>query len=219
MRARVDSLSPRALALVSVLAVVLYTAVVWFLLVSPKRSEVATARSDLAAAEVRLSEAQTAGLRPRGAGTPVADVSRLAKAMPASADQPGLVLELSRLAQQSGVTLRSITPQEQVAGLGGPTLIPLTVTVGGNYRQITNFLLRTRSLVAVRDGEIRALGRLLAVQSVSLAESDTRGFPNLNATVALNAYVYDGPIVAPEVPAVPEDEETSDGTTAAGSTD
>ena len=120
--------------------------------------------------------------------------------MPSTAEQPGLVLEISRLAEQSGVKLRSLVPKEPVAGAGGPSLIPVTVTVGGGYKQITSFLARTRALVSVRNGKIYARGRLLAVQSVSLAESATESFPALDATIELDAYVYDGPIVPPEVP-------------------
>jgi Tfp pilus assembly protein PilO len=219
MRARIDSLSPRTLRIVAAALVLVYAAVVWLLLVSPKRSEAADARSEVAAAEFRLAEAQAAANRPRGAGEPVADVFRLAKAMPASTDQPGLVLELSRLATRSGVKLRSITPETPVAGVGGPTLIPLSVSVGGSYSEIAKFLLQTRSLVTVRDGRIQARGRLLTVQSVSLAESDTDGFPKLDATIFLNAYVYDGPIVPLEAPAEePEEEPSTGGTSAAGST-
>ena len=84
----------------------------------------------------------------RRGGPRVTDVLRLAKAMPSSADQPGLVLELDRLARASGVTLGSITPSDAVVGAGGsPTMIPVVVTADGSYRQITRFLNRTRGLV------------------------------------------------------------------------
>ena len=98
-------------------------------------------------------------------------------------------------------------------------MIPISVGVSGSYAQITRFLLRTRSLVAVRDGEIRARGRLLSVRSVSLAESVGQGFPKLDATVVLDAYVYDGPIVPPDAPAeVPEEQLSTSGSSALGST-
>jgi Tfp pilus assembly protein PilO len=147
----------------------------------------------------------------------VADVFRLAKAMPASAEQPGLVLELSRLAKRSGVTLQGITPQVPVAAVGGPSLIPLRVAISGSYARVTKFLRLTRALVVVRDGKIFARGRLLTVESVSLVESVARGFPKLDATIMLNAYVYDGPIVPEETP-LPEEELPEPGTSAIGST-
>jgi Tfp pilus assembly protein PilO len=217
--ARLQSLSTRGLLVVAGIAVLLYAVAVWFLFVSPKRSDASAAKAEVAAAEQRLAEAKAAGGRPRGGAAPVVDVFRLAKAMPSSAEQPGLVLEISRLAEQSGVKLRSLVPKEAVAGVGGPSLIPVTVTVGGSYKQITNFLARTRALVSVRNGKIYAQGRLLAVQSVSLAESATESFPALDATIELDAYVYDGPIVPPDVPEPAEEEVPDGGTDALGRAD
>jgi Tfp pilus assembly protein PilO len=197
--------------------VLVYAAALWLLIVSPSRSDAAAAKQELAATELRLVEAQAASSRPRGANAPVGDVFRLTKAMPAAGEQPGLVLELSRLAKRSGVTLQGITPQPPAAAVGGPSLIPLRVTIGGGYAQITKFLRLTRALVVVRDGKIFAHGRLLTVESVNLVESVAQGFPKLDATVALNAYVYDGPIVPEEIP-VPEEELPETGTSAMGST-
>jgi Tfp pilus assembly protein PilO len=219
VKTRIESLSPRALTIGAVAAVIVYAAVVWLLVVSPKRGEAADARADVAAAEIRLAEARAASNRPTSAGAPVADVFRLAKAMPGSADQPGLVLELDRLARATGVTLRVIAPQEPLAALGGPTSIPLSVTVGGSYFRITKFVRRIQALVTVSRGKVRARGRLFAVQSLELGESPTEKFPKLDATIVLNAYVYDGPIVPVEVPVVPDEElEPSGGASAAGNT-
>jgi Tfp pilus assembly protein PilO len=217
--ARLQSLSTRGLLVVAGIAVLLYAAAVWFLFVSPKRSDASAAKAKVVAAELRLAEAQAAGSRPRGAAAPVVDVFRLAKAMPSSAEQPGLVLEISRLAEQSGVKLRSLVPKEPVAGVGGPSLIPVTVTVGGSYKQITRFLARTRALVSVRNRKIYARGRLLAVQSVSLTESATESFPALDATIEVDAYVYDGPIVPAEIPEPAEEEVPDGGTDALGRAD
>jgi Tfp pilus assembly protein PilO len=221
VRARISSMSPRTLQIVAGVTVLVFAAALWFVLVAPKRSAAADAESKLADAQLRLSEAQAAANRPRGSGAPVSDVFRLAKAMPASTDQPGLVLEIARLADRTGVTLRSFTPETAAAAIGGPTLIPLTVSVGGSYAQITSFLRATRELVSVRRGKIHATGRLFTIQSVTLAESAAHGYPKLDASIVLNAYVYDGPIVPVEAPVDPLDEEepSSGGASAAGSVD
>ena len=218
MRAQLNALSPRALAAVALGAVLVYALAVWFLVVAPKRSEVASLSADLAAAEMTLAEAQAAANRPQSSGAPVADVFRLAKAMPSSSDQPGLVLELDRLARSSGVTLGSITPQEPGVGAGGATMIQVAVVVGGSYREITRFLAGTRRLVTVRHGKLNATGRLFTVQSVELSESSSKGFPLLDGTITLNAYVYDGPIAPPSTPETTTEEQSSPGTSAAGAT-
>lgn len=218
MKARLETLSPRALAAIAAGGLLLYVLVAWFLVLAPKRSEAASLGADVATAQLRLAEAQGAANRPQSTGAPVADVFRLAKAMPSSADQPGLVLELDRLARSSGVTLGSITPQEPVLGEGGAKMIEVAVVVSGSYRGITRFLGGTRRLVMVRHGQLTATGRLLAVQSVELSESNAHGFPRLDGTITLNAYVYDGPIAPPPPPAPAGAESTSSGATAAGAT-
>jgi Tfp pilus assembly protein PilO len=216
MKARLEALSPRGLIALAAGAVLVYSLAVWFLVLAPKRSEAASLGTEVAAAEIRLAQAQATANRPQRGGAPVSDVFRLAKAMPSSTDQPGLVLELDRLARSSGVTLGSITPQDPVLGVGGATLMPVAVVVEGSYREITRFLASTRKLVTVRRGKIRATGRLFTVQSVELSESNAKGFPLLDGTITLNAYVYDGPIVPPSAPVTPA-EETS-GATAQGAT-
>lgn len=218
MKIRLEGTSPRALLALAVGGVLLYGLVVWFLVVAPKRSDAATLRADLATAEIELAQAQATANRPRRAGASIVDVFRLAKAMPSSTDQPGLVLELDRLARASGITLGSIAPQDQIVGASGATLVPVEVIVGGSYRQITRFLASTRQLVTVRRGRLNATGRLFTVQGVELSESSTRGFPLLDGVIKLNAYVYDGPIAPPSAPDRPTEELSPSGSTAQGAT-
>jgi Tfp pilus assembly protein PilO len=216
VRARVEAFSPRVLTGIAIGVVLLFAAAAWFLVVSPKRADASAARDDLAAAQSRLADAELELLRARAGGAPVVDVFRLAKAMPPSADHTGLTLEVSTLAAASGVTLEGMTPQPPLAGVGGPTLIPLSVSVRGRFFEIVSFLKRARALVSVNGGEIRATGRLLSARSVTLTESDTGKFPELDATVGFDAYVYDGPMEAPELEQTDEESEEP-GTTAAGS--
>lgn len=218
MRARVESLSPRVLTGIAIGVVLLYTAAAWLLVVSPKRADASAARDDLAAAQSSLADAELELLRVRAGGAPVVDVFRLAKAMPPSTDHPGLALEVSTLAAASGVTLEGMTPQPALAGVGGPTLIPLSVSVRGRFFEVVSFLKRARSLVTVNGGEIRATGRLLSARTVMLTESDTGKFPELDATIGFDAYVYDAPIAPVEVPDESEAELSTDSGSAAGST-
>ena len=216
MRSRVASLSPRALLALAAAGVLLYAAVVWLLVVSPKRSEASSLAADVAAAEIRLGQARAAANRPRSVGAPVGDVFRLAKAMPASNDQSGLILELSRLAFGSGVKLGTIAPEGPVVGTEGATMIPVEVTLSGTYFEIARFLKRTRRLVTVRSGKVRATGRLFTVQRIDLVESVADGYPKLDGTITLNAYVYDGPIVSAETPNPADESQPTSGTSAAG---
>lgn len=196
MKARVSSLPTRALIGIAAAAVLVYALALWLLVVSPQRAEATGLADDIVAAELRLAEAQAGSRAPVPVtGARVSDVLRLAKAMPSSTDQSGLILELELLGRAAGVEIGSITPREPVLGVGGPTSIPVVVTAEGSYRQIMRFLTRARNLVRIRGGDVHATGRLFTVQVVELSESNTRRFPLLDATITLNSFVYDAPIV------------------------
>lgn len=218
MKARVADLSPRVRLALAAGAVLVYALVLWFLVVAPKRAEVTRIADEVTAAELRLADARATANRPNRTA-PVTDVVRLAKAMPSSADQASLVLELSVLARRAGVTLGSIAPEPATTDANGATLVPVAVSVTGSYGRITAFLRYARELVAVRSGRLQAAGRLLAVQGIELTESSAGTFPLLDATITFDAYAYDGPIAPPTPPTpTPSEEESSSGATAAGGT-
>jgi len=208
VRARFTSAPARAQIGIAVAAVLIYALAVWFLLVAPKQAEATALVDDVAAAELRLIDAQVAATRPTEVlGTGVGDVFRLAKAMPASSEQSSLVLELELAGRATGVKIVSIAPGQPVLAAGIPTSIPVVVTAEGSYRQFARFLKRGRGLVRVRGGAVRATGRLFPVQGVELSESKTNGFPRLDGIITFNAFAYDGPIVPVEPPpAAPTDD-------------
>ena len=220
MRARLAGLSPRAKIALAAAAVLVYALAVWLLVVAPKRTEASSLASDVAAAEAQLVQARagaTPGRRPQA--TPAADVVRLSKAMPPSSDQAGLVLELSRLGRQSNLSITSITLDDPTTDSSGATVVPVTVVVTGTYRQVTRFLRNARTLVSFHGGKLNARGRLFTVTGIELAESGTKKFPFLDATVALDAYAYDGPLPAPAPVAPPASQDSSTtGATASGAT-
>ncbi|HUP32812.1 MAG TPA: hypothetical protein VM184_07245, partial [Gaiellaceae bacterium] len=87
MKARIATLPARAQIGIAAGVVLVYALAVWFLLVSPKQAEATALVDDVAAAELRLVEAQVAATRPTQVmGASVSDLLRLAKAMPASSD-------------------------------------------------------------------------------------------------------------------------------------
>ena len=101
---------------------------------------------------------------------------------------PGILLELSRIADETGIRFKSITPQPALP-IAAYQVVPIDVTFDGSFYALSDFLFRLRTLVTVRRGELHAAGRLFSVASVDFSESD-RGFPLLAATLKLNAYIY-----------------------------
>jgi len=207
-------LSPRTLYVLIGVGLLVYALLGWFVLVSPKRSEASRLDKEVAAAQTSLETARAALARQDDAQPiAVADIFRLAKAMPAMPDMGGILLELDRLAAETGIEFRSITPAAAVAGTGFQR-VPISLVFDGNFYELSDLLFRLRTLVSVRSGELHASGRLFAVETLDFAESPS-GFPDIAATLTVNAYVY-GTDAIPSPGAAPAGESPAAG--AAGTT-
>jgi hypothetical protein len=177
----------------------------WFMLISPQRATATSIRLATSAAEAQIVQAKQVQATPPPAAVQqpeikTADIYSLADAMPTAIDMPDLLLELNQLARASGVTLSTISPG-QATPLTGYSVVPITLSVAGDFYSLTDMLYRLRTLVAVRHGDLQTSGRLFSVDSVALAPSGLGA--QLTANVALNAYLYGGtPPVAPVVPPV-----------------
>jgi Tfp pilus assembly protein PilO len=211
--------SPAVIALV-VVGVLVYLAAGYFLVISPQRSKGADLKEQIAQTESQIQQYRTLSAQAKAAAPiRVADLFRLEKAMPNEVDMAGIVLELSRIARDTGITFESITPQGPAAQQGYHAL-PVTLVFDGNYFELSDFLYRLRSLVRVRTGRLAASGRLFVVDSISFSES-AKSFPRIQASVVVNAYVYgDAPLPGTPGAATPQPAATTPGQTtpAPGST-
>jgi Pilus assembly protein, PilO len=190
-------LSPRALFPIVIGGVLVYALVFWFVLVSPKRAEASALKEDVAALQIAVTSARIAATPRSNEDTKpieVADIFRLAKAMPSVPDMPGIMLELDRIAEETGVEFQSVTPFAS-KGLGDFQSVPITLAFDGNFYELSDFLFRLRTLVGVRAGELRAAGRLFSVETISFSES-TKKFPELGAVLSVVAYVYGSDVPA-----------------------
>jgi type IV pilus assembly protein PilO len=193
------SLSQNALIGIIVAGVLVFGLAVWFLLVHPQGGKLNNLKREATDVQEKIDayHQQVAAAR----STPkieVADVYRLAKAMPNKTDMPDLLLELSQLARDTGIRFDSISPQA-VAPIGSYSVLPISVTFNGNFYNLADFLYRLRSLVSVHGGRLDATGRLFAVDTLSFNESDLK-FPQIQATLVVDAFVYaaaPAPAVAP----------------------
>jgi hypothetical protein len=101
---------------------------------------------------------------------------------------PDLVLELSQLARDTGISFDSISPQP-VAAVGSYSVLPISVTFNGNFYNLADFLYRLRSLVTVHAGRLDATGRLFSVDTLAFNEGQAK-FPQIQATLVIDAFVY-----------------------------
>jgi hypothetical protein len=194
--------SQKALAAVIGVLVLLAAVASFFLLISPQRSkasdlakEADTTRAEIARLrELSRQSQQTVPIR-------VADLFRLTKAMPSDVDMPGMILQLNRIARDTGIRFDSITPQAATEA-DGAQAIPINLVFQGNYFELSDFLFRTRNLVGVRGGKLDATGRLFVVDSIAFSEG-IRKFPQIQATLTVSAYAYgsSGGATAPATPA------------------
>lgn len=202
-------LSTRTLGVIVGVVILVYAAAGYFMVVSPKKSEAVRLDEEIVSTQADLTAALAAtAAQDDTQPIAVADIFRLSMAMPSTPDMPGILLELQRIADETGIRFKSITPQSALP-VAAYQVVPIDVAFDGSFYALSDFLFRLRTLVTVRRGELHAGGRLFSVASVDFSESD-RGFPLLSATLKLNAYVY-GLNTAPS--AVPPPAETPPATT------
>lgn len=201
-------------------ALLIVALVGWFALVGPKRAQSAALDEQIADYETKVMLAS----KPKDAAGPapveirVADLFRLAKAMPDREDMPGVILELNAVATSTGIKFLSIAPGPPVSRENHFS-VPVTLTFEGNYYDLTDFLFRLRNLVSVRDGVLDATGRLYTLDSLEFNEAED-GFPQIQATLILSAYTF-GALADPAAPAPPAPGgtgETATGETTTGET-
>jgi type IV pilus assembly protein PilOP len=195
-------------------AVLLLSVLAYMVVVGPKRSRASELEEDISTTKVELAQARIEEARSKETPVaPVSDLKRLTKAMPNQTDMPGLVLELARVAHETGISFDSITPAEPVAGTGYQK-VPVSLVFQGNFFELSDFLFRLRSLVDVRDNRLHVDGRLFSIDGIDFAQG-TAQFPQIQATLNASAFVYGGAPAAPNPPAPPPPSDTS-GPSAAG---
>jgi Pilus assembly protein, PilO len=173
------------------LLVALVLLLAYLVLVSPKRSRASELDGEIAAAHVELSRLRAEQARVEDEPTvPVANLGHLTKAMPDRLNMPALLLELARVARETGISFDSITPSEPVP-VSGYQKVPVSLVFQGNFFALNDFLYRMRNLVQVRDDRLRVHGRLFAVDAIDFAEGSEE-FPEIQATLTANAFLYGG---------------------------
>ena len=177
----------------------------YLVLVRPKQTESGELESQLSDLQTQIV-VQTAAAAAAGPAIRAADLFRLAKAMPDRADMPGVLLELNGVARDAGIVFKSITPGTPVPATGYQVL-PVELQFEGDFYALSDFLFRLRNLVQVRRGGLDARGRLFAVESLAFAEGEDK-FPEILATLTVDAYVFGAPASTTPVP-VPAPAETT----------
>ncbi|MDX6398680.1 MAG: hypothetical protein QOJ43_2088 [Gaiellaceae bacterium] len=193
-------ITSKALYAIVIGGLLVYGAAFWFLAVAPKRAKATETGVQAAELELTVAAARAAATAPPDSQPiAVADIFRLAKAMPAAPDMPGILLELARIAEETGIEFQSISPQSSTVE-GDYQVVPISLLFDGNFYELSDLLFRLRTLVGVRHGKLDATGRLFSVQTIDFGESPA-GFPQITANLTLEAYVYGTDAPASSLPA------------------
>ncbi len=191
------------------------------LVVSPQHAAAKKVQAQVDAQNIQIYKKRAelrAGLRPPT--IQVADLFRLARAMPDRQDMPGIMLTLSQVARAAGVSFDLIEPAIDAGGVpqtGPYQTIRIHLLFNGDFYGLSDFLYRLRNLVVVRGGKLDATGRLFNVDTVTF-NVQGQSFPQISAEIYVDAYVYGSAPVPPAPATTPGTTTTTTTTTTADST-
>lgn len=192
----------------------------WFLLIAPKRDEASKLESQITQLQSGVQSQQAAAQ----AGVEARkhfprDYHRLVvlgKAVPVDDETASFLVQIQKVADESGVDFRAINASSGSTSAAAPTttaapategaasLLPIGATVGsaglptmpytltfagGNFFQIADFMAGIDRLVDTRKGRIASDGRLVTIDGFELTGDSTRPFPILGATLNVTTYV------------------------------
>lgn len=174
----------------------------WFLLISPQRSEAASLREQDTQAQAFNDQLKlkTQQLKAQFASLPArqAQLAEIKQQMPENPALPSLVRDLSKYADQAGITLVSVAPNSPAplaasAQNGAATLTPATtapiqqiqttVVTSGSYAELTLYLQKLQA----------QMRRAVMVDSIALTKASTEGAAkdDLQMTLTTRVFVLD----------------------------
>jgi Tfp pilus assembly protein PilO len=192
--ARLKSLPTAAQAALVGAGLLLVLLIGYLALISPKRSSAASLKTQTAAVEAQILANKSTSFTQALPAVRSAGVYSLTQAMPSKVDTAGVLITLSELAKESGISFDQIAPSaggsaEAVTTTTDPFAAePINVQFSGSFYDLLTFLQRVRNLVRVENGKLYTAGRLFDVTTVTFAEG-AKGWPQVQASLTLNEFV------------------------------
>ena len=188
----------KAIYIITAIVAVVLVVAWYFLLFSPKQRELSDLDQQVQSTQSQLAVAKQEVVKlesyKKTAPQSRAEIVRLGKMLPVAEGMPGLIIELTKTAEASGVDVVSIS--RGAVTPGAPFGIQtVTLSVAGRYFDVEDFLYRLEEYVAFRNANFRVTGRLLQVTTLQMQpESDAAAgtSPKLTVSLGLNAYLWGG---------------------------
>jgi len=165
-------LSTRDLILLAIVGLVVVLGGLWWFVVKPANAELSAQRDQLAEIRTESNALRDTVDRLRSSATSesrrTAERLRLSKALPDSAQTPGVVVQLQRLADRANVELTSIKTNQHT-DFGSIRGTEFEVKVTGRFFDVDDFLYRLHRQVEVNERDRPVVGgRLFATTSVDM---------------------------------------------------
>ena len=225
MTARLASL-PKAAQVALVATVLLLVALIgYFTLIAPKQSTASSLKQQTAVVEAQINSNKSSAFTQALPAVRSASVFSDTQAMPNTLDTPDVLISLSQLASDSGISFDQISPvgsgstTSTSAAAGVPATVstdpfavePIQAKFTGSFYDLLSFLQRMRNLVRVQNGRLFTAGRLFDVTDVTLAEGPKQ-WPQVSATLMIDEFVPQA-LVAPTTPSTTDTTSTTTSTT------
>lgn len=180
------------------LGVVVLLVAWYFLLIGPKRDNIATANENLKVEKDKYDTNSNKIKRIEQerdiAEQATADLLKLDKLMPIDEQVPSLIVELQQSARDSGIVFTSIIPGTPVTSQDGSgTVVPFELKFDGKFYDINDFLYRVENYARMEGSDVNVSGRFISVVALEMDESEERDFPYLSATLSINAFMTSPP--------------------------
>lgn len=192
--------------IVTAVIIVVVAVAWWFLFYSPQRDNVKKYSEQIETGQQTLASLKQDLRRleeyRKTAPQTQADLLRLNKMMPPESGIPSIIVELTRTASQAGLDFVRIEPGAVTAGQTFG-VEPITLKLVGRYYDLEDFLFRLESYVEYRNSEFLVTGRLLQVANVEISEGPGDGFPVIEVTITVNAYLWTRSSAPAPTPATP----------------
>jgi len=205
----IERLNGRTSLLIAAAGLLLVVLVGWMGFVSPQRSKAAELAVQVDETETQLAVTQALVNGPILRRS-TAELATLRTAIPDEVRMSQILRQLSTASATARVRIIGITPSP-VAVAGSADVVVMTVAIEGRYFGIREFLrlLHSRAEIDAETSQVRAAGRLFAIDAIQFTGASSEGGSLIGATLTINAFAFSRPVVVPSaaVGATPTGEE------------
>jgi hypothetical protein len=204
--------------LLTVAAFGVVVAAFWFLVLAPKREQITSLETDISGKQAEVAQSQQMLASYEKARVSYkknyATLARLGKAVPADDDVRSMMVQIEATADGTGVDFKQIELGSGLSGADGSSTEPTTPAEGqlasapgmipvaggalsampfnfeftGGFFDLSTFFARLEHFVTANNKRLDATGRLMRIETVSIAPSTT-GYPDMKAHVGAATYV------------------------------